>query len=102
LKEAVRLAPRSFEEGLVLNNKGDVYCERLEGHLKAVEKLDWESDGNKAFDYHFSSCQAYRDSYEANYDKIPMFNKITVCLILLEAIKKCLKQDKNFEISSLI
>ena len=96
LKETERLAPRSFEEGLVLNIKGDVYRERLEGYLKAVEKLDWESDDNKAFDYHFSSCQAYRDSYEANYDEIPLFNEITVCLILLEAIKKSKTRQQEF------
>jgi len=96
LKEADRLAPRSFEESLVLNIKGDIYRERLEGYLKAVEKLDWESDDNKAFDYHFSSCQAYRDSYETKYDEIPLFNEITVRLILLEAIKKSKTRQQEF------
>ena len=96
LKEADKLAPRSFEEGLVLNIKGDIYRERLKNFLSENDNLDWKNvDNNKAFDFHFNSCQAYRASYKNNHEDIPLFNEITVRLNLLEAIKR-----KHKEVSS--
>ena len=86
LKQAQNLAERSYEEGLVLNIKGDIYRGRLENQLGQAINSNWK-DCMEVFDSHFNSCHAYREAHKANHDVIPLFNEITVRLKLLKAIK---------------
>ena len=86
LKQAENLAFRSYEEGLVLNIKGDIYRARLENQLGQAINSNWR-DNIEVFDSHFNSCHAYREAHKANLDVIPLFNEITVRLRLLKAIK---------------
>lgn len=95
LREASKLAFRSFEEGLMLNIKGDIYRARLENYLKITETLDWKDSNNKAFDFHFNSCQAYQEAYKNNHEDIPLFNEIIVRLNLLKAIKKGYSENEQ-------
>ena len=86
LKQAENLAFRSYEEGLVLNIKGDIYRARLESQVGQAMNSNWK-DTIEVFDSHFNSCRAYREAHNANHDVIPLFNEITVRLRLLKAIK---------------
>ena len=94
LKKAENLAYRSYEEGLVLNIKGDIYRARLDSQLDQAKSSNWK-DTIEVFDSHFNSCKAYREAYKANHDVIPLFNEITVRLKLLKAIKGS-KGSKDF------
>ena len=81
----------------MLNIKGDIYRARLENYLKITENLDWKDPNNKAFDFHFNSCQAYQEAYKNNHEDIPLFNEIIVRLNLLKAIKKsCSESAQEF------
>ena len=94
LKQAENLAFRRYEEGLVLNIKGDIYRARLESQLGQAKSCKWK-DGTEVFDSHCKSCQAYQEAYKTNYDIIPLFNEITVRLKLLKAMKGS-KGSKEF------
>ena len=94
LKKAENLAFRSYEEGLVLNIKGDIYRVRFDSLLGPAKNSNWK-DTSEIFDSHFNSCQAYRAAHKANHDVIPLFNEITVRLKLLKAIKGS-KGSKDF------
>ena len=95
LKLAENLANQCFEEGIVLNIKGDIYRERLENCLKQTN--NWNDASNIAFDFHFNACQAYQESFKKHQDEYPLFNELVIRLKLLEAIKKSLKvNDQKF------
>ena len=97
LKQAENLASQYFEEGIVLNIKGDVYREGLEKYLKRSESLNWTSSNNKAFDFHFKACQAYQESYKKNHEDVPLFNELVVRINLLDVIKKtCKLSERKF------
>ena len=98
LGHAEKLAYQFFEEGLVLNIKGDIYRERLEMYVKNNDSLDWDDvNNNKAFEFHFRACQAYQESFKKHHDDFPLFNELNVRLNLLEAIKrKCKLNEKKF------
>ena len=95
LEQAEKLAFQCYEEGLVLNIKGDVYREKLQEYLKQNENLDWKDDTNRAFQFHFHACVAYQESYKKNQDDFPLFNELVVRLDLLEAIKKSSKSSEQ-------
>ena len=94
LKKAENLAYRRYEEGLILNMKGDIYRERLDNQLGQARSSNWRNS-TEVFDSHFNSCKAYREAYKANHSIIPLFNEITVRLKLLKAIKGS-KGSKEF------
>ena len=95
LREAEKLAFQRYEEGLVLNIKGDVYREKLHKYLNQAENLEWKDNKNKAFEFHFHACEAYQESYEKHPDDFPLFNELVVRLDLLETIKKSLKLNEQ-------
>ena len=95
LKQAENLASQYFEEGIVLNIKGDIYREGLEKCLKRSESLNWTSSNNKAFDFHFKACQAYQESYKKNHEDVPLFNELVVRINLLDVIKKTCKLSEQ-------
>ena len=96
LKHAENLTSQCFEEGIVLNIKGDIYRERLDQYLKQPENLDWKDvDNNMAYELHFSACEAYQESYKKHNDDFPLFNELVVRMNLLEAIKKSLKSSEH-------
>lgn len=96
LKDAENLTSQCFEEGIVLNIKGDIYRERLDQYLKHPENLDWnDSSNNMAYELHFSACEAYQESYNKHHDDFPLFNELVVRMNLLEAIKKSLKLNER-------
>ena len=95
LKQAENLANHYFEEGIILNIKGDIYRGRLEECLK--QTVNWNDGSSVAFDFHFYACQAYQESYKKHQDDYPLFNELIVRLKLLETIKKNLKvNDQKF------
>ena len=97
LKQAEKLAFQRYEEGLILNIKGDVYREKLHEYLKQNENLNWKDNKNKAFEFHFHACEAYQESYKKHPDDFSQFNELVVRLDLLEAIKKSSKSsEQNF------
>lgn len=95
LKEAEKLAYKHYDEGVVLNIKGDVYREKLESYLKQNENLDWENSNNRAYDLHFYACKTCQESYKKHQDNFPLFNELAIRLGLLEAIKKSKMTDEH-------
>lgn len=95
LEQAEKLAFQCYEEGLVLNIKGDVYREKLHEYLRQTEDSDWKDSKNKAFEFHFHACKAYQESYKKHPDEFPLFNELVVRLDLLEAIKKSSKSSEQ-------
>ena len=95
LKEAEKLAFKRFDEGVVLNIKGDVYREKLEKYLQKNENLDWKDSNNRAFDLHYHACEACQESYKKHHDDFPLFNELAVRLDLLEAIKKSTRMNEH-------
>ena len=88
LKLAHDCASQPSEEALVYNIEGDIYRDRLEHFLKEHDTLNWKSTDNKAYEYHWYACQAYRYSRQQNpMVDHPLYGELSVRLMLLEEMK---------------
>ena len=89
LELASKCTSQPSEEALVYNIEGGIHRDRLEHYLEEHDTLNWKTSDNKAYQYHWKACQAYRYSRQLNsMVDHPLFGEITVRLMLLEEMKK--------------
>ena len=89
LELASNCTSQPSEEALVYNIEGDIHRDIFEHYLDEYKTLNWTTSDNKAYEYHWNACQAYRYSRQLNSTvDHPLFGEITVRLMLLEEMKK--------------